>query len=79
MIILITYKHRNPKTNREEIYVSHGVEFHSMRNVVLSTDPLSYYIRECGALYDENLGWILPDVTNQLKKIASMSRKHYTK
>lgn len=53
MIVLITYE--DPKT--KILYVSHGVEQWTMRNVVLQQIPLSCYKHK----YDKNVGYYLPD------------------
>lgn len=57
MIVLITYE--DPKT--KELYVSHGVEQWTMKNVVLQQVPLSYYKPK----YDKNIGYYLPDETDK--------------
>lgn len=47
--VLITY--RVPKDGNR-LYVSHGIDVDTLQNVVLSQDPLDYYISKCGAYLD---------------------------
>lgn len=63
-IILITGMHQStdyfgsPK-GKKELYVSHGVDYDTMRNVVLPFEPLTYF---SGRKYDNDImEWVLED------------------
>jgi hypothetical protein len=55
-IILITVREFNKQTRRYETVVSHGIDEFTNRNIVLSNDLIEYYVRNCGAVYDDLLG-----------------------
>lgn len=59
MIILITYTEKN-KLGRTEEIVSHGIDSRTFKNVILSQDPISYYVQTCGAFKCPNHGWCMP-------------------
>lgn len=60
MLVLITVKETNPRTFRQEIIVSHGVDTETFSNVPLQQETLEYYQRHCGAIFDQEHGWCLP-------------------
>lgn len=60
--ILITVMHQ-PKDHygypkgKKELYVSHGVDYETMRNVILPLEPLTYFT---GRKYDNDImEWVL--------------------
>ncbi len=50
-IILMTYKDPD---RRNQVFVSHGIDTETLKNVVMSGEPLDYYIRHCGAKLDQD-------------------------
>ena len=63
-IILITGMHQPtdkygyPK-GKKELYVSHGADYETMRNVILPFEPLTYFT---GRRYDNDImEWVLED------------------
>lgn len=50
-IILVTYKDPD---KRSQVFVSHGIDTETLKNVVMSPEPLDYYIRYCGARLDQD-------------------------
>lgn len=56
MIILITMREYNEASRREEIVVSHGINYSSGRNVILPCETLETFKSQYGARFDEDIG-----------------------
>lgn len=55
VIVLITYYDRE----LEKVYVSHGVDVYSGRNIIMPPEPLDNYKR-MGATFNKDIGeWLL--------------------
>jgi hypothetical protein len=52
MIIIVTMKEINPRTGREELVASHGVNVATGTNVIVSCD----HPEKLGAVFDEAIG-----------------------
>jgi hypothetical protein len=52
LIIVITIKEKNPRTGREELIASHGVDAVTGKNVILSCE----HPEKLGAVYDDEIG-----------------------
>jgi len=62
MIILITCEEWNEKRQKSEILVSHGIDTKTDMHIVMSCEPLSYYIRHNNATFNDRLGeWTICD------------------
>lgn len=56
--LVITYKEKHPKTGREEVFISHGVDMETGRNIVM--EPVM--LREAPYVkLDPDLGYIYDD------------------
>lgn len=58
MIALILYSEKDKYGHTRQV-VSHGVDTNTLRNIVLSQDPIEYYIRECQAFKHPEHGWCI--------------------
>lgn len=52
MIIVVLYEERNQKTGRKEVIVSHGIDEHTMKTIVLP----QVSVKELGARFDNERG-----------------------
>lgn len=59
MIILVTTKIFNPKTNRTEVVISHGVDYDTFKNIVLPSEDIAYYKTHCGAYEHPEHGLVM--------------------
>lgn len=57
MIEIITYKERDPKTGKEIVLVSHGVNTDTGKNVCLPQEKPE----SIGAKYSNEFGWYLEE------------------
>lgn len=63
-IVVITVLEENPKTHRNEIVVSHGIDYSTGKNVVMSGDRP----QDIGAVFIQDLGeWVLRADPNETK------------
>lgn len=63
-ILLITHLVPDPKTGRDVLVVSHGVDLRTERTVVTDNEPISAY-KAHGAFFHDGMGeWCLPDTSS---------------
>lgn len=62
-VLLVTHLVPDPKTGRDVLVVSHGVDLRTDRPVITDNEPLSAY-KASGAFFHEGMGeWCLPEAT----------------
>jgi hypothetical protein len=58
-ILIVTHREEDPKTGEMVDFVSHGVNTHTMENVILQQEPLKDVIKEWGLIRFEG-GYRMP-------------------
>lgn len=62
MIVLVLSEEWNEKRQKNEILVSHGIDTKTDMNIVMSCEPLSYYMQHSKATFNTQLGeWTIDD------------------